>query len=109
MASTTKLISSHEIRYVRLCGLMIRPTQYEMNGTYQMYSRTGTLNRVHSQNGGAIDIAVATERIIMRFLPFRNRRARSRATRVPPFQLNTCASAAPVTPRPLRAQGEREA
>src|SRR2546427_12582832 len=90
MASTTKLISSHEIRYVRLCGLMIRPTQYEMNGTYQMYSRTGTPDRVHSQNCGAIDIAVATERIIMRFLPFRNRRACYSATRLLYSTLVTC-------------------
>src|SRR2546426_12436526 len=107
MASTTKLISSHEIRYVRLCGLMIRPTQYEMNGTYQMYSRTGTLNRVHSQNGGAIDIAGATERIIMRFLPFRNRRGRSGGTRVPPSKPITVASAGRITQRPRRARGEK--
>src|SRR2546428_9313819 len=107
MASTTKLISSHEIRYVRLCGLMIRPTQYEMNGTYQMYSRTGTPNRVHPQNCGAIDIAVATERIIMRFLPFRNRRASSGATKLLSSKLITCADAASITMSPLRARGKR--
>src|SRR3989454_1067653 len=108
MASTTKLISSHEIRYVRLCGLMIRPTQYEMNGTYQMYSRTGTPNRVHPQNCGAIDIAVATERIIMRFLPFRNRRASSGATRFLSSKLITCANAASITMSPVRSRVKRE-
>src|SRR2546422_4505721 len=108
MASTTKLISSHEIRYVRLCGLMIRPTQYEMNGTYQMYSRTGTLNRVHSQNGGAIDIAVATKRINIRFLPFRNRRDQSRAKRGLPFYLISLPHTGPGTNKALACTGEKE-
>ena len=71
----------HEIRYVRLCGRMSRPTQYEMSGRYQMYNRVGTPNNVHSQNCGAIDTAVASDRIAKRFLPLRKSRASSGATR----------------------------
>src|SRR5207245_3593477 len=86
---------------------MIRPTQYEMNGTYQMYRRTGTPNRVDSQNCGAIEIAVATERIIMRFLLFRNRRASSGATRFFSSKLITCANAARITMSPVRSRVNR--
>ena len=71
----------HEIRYVRLCGRTNRPTQYEMSGRYQMYNRVGTPKRVHSQNSGAIETAVASDRIAKRFLPLRKSRASSGATR----------------------------
>src|SRR2546426_1186188 len=87
--STANPISRQGARYVRLCGRTSRPTQYEMSGRYQMYSRVGTPKRVHSQNCGAIETAVASDRIARRFLPFRKRRANSGATSLFSSMLST--------------------
>src|SRR3989442_3975685 len=68
-----------------------------MSGRYQMYNRVGTPNRVHSQNCGAIETAVASDRIAKRFLPLRKSRASSGATRFLSSMLMTCAKAARIS------------
>src|SRR3989441_12042184 len=97
----------HELRYVRLCGRTRRPTQYEMSGRYQMYNRVGTAKRVHSQNCGAIETAVASDRIAKRFLPLRKSRASSGATRFFSSMLMTCAKAARISMIPVRSNANR--
>src|SRR3989449_8683475 len=97
----------HEIRYVRLCGRTSRPTQYEMSSRYQMYNRVGTPSRVHSQNCGAIETAVASDRIAKRFLPLRKSRASSGATRFLSSMLMTCAKAARISMIPVRSNAKR--
>src|SRR5438034_5391894 len=87
---------------------MARPTQYEMSGRYQMYKRAGTPNQVHSQNCGAMEVAVARDRITMRFLPLRNSRASSGATRFFSSKLRTCANAARITKIPVRSRRSEE-
>src|SRR5437773_11590573 len=78
-----------------------------MSGRYQMYNRVGTPNRVHSQNCGAIETAVASDRIAKRLLPLRKSRASSGATRFLSAMLMRCAQAARIRMIPVRSNAER--
>src|SRR2546430_14325211 len=91
----------HEIRYVRLCGRTSRPSQYEMSGRYQMYNRVGTPSRVHSQNCGVIETAVASDRIAKRFLPLRKSRASSGEMRFFSSILMSCVKADMISMIPV--------
>src|SRR2546425_13205832 len=78
-----------------------------MSGKYQMYSRAGTPNRVDSQNGGATEIRVTNDRIVMRFLPLRKSCASSGATIFFSSRLMTWAKAARISKIPERSRVKR--